>query len=549
MKRILWIAVAALIAAPLHAAGRHESIDRNASKIRLSAPGELPLVHEPVTLRAFVPSIGFIADFKTNAYARWIEEQTGVRIEWIESGKVDAKNKLSAMLASGDYTDIIFGANGSGLASQDLYRYGRQGIFIPLDDLIEKQGFWIKELFAAEPECKKIITSPDGHIYGLPAVFTDDYHMTMRQKFWINKAWLSRLGLGMPATTEEFYRVMKAFKEMDANGNGDPEDEIPMTGAKRNMENLALWIMSAFVPAGGQDDSGDASLNNYEFVIEGKVFFSADKNAFRDGLIFIRRLYTEGLIDVAALTQDRSQIKARVEGGVNRIGGVASHHPGNFAALSDDMDAPIHQYAALPPLKGPKGRAATPWFIDAVIKPGEFVVTDACRYPELAFRWADHFYRLESMMHDKGIEGVHWTRVDPGEALTALNGKPAKYKYLKSLTMEDNAQINMGPGWTRDLKNEFARTPGFSYEVFLYDSTKLYEPYKVRRYPYATVSVADKDFQEFTDLRRTIHTFAAEATDRFIIGDLDIGADWDDYTRQLEEIGLSRYLAILQDNL
>jgi putative aldouronate transport system substrate-binding protein len=284
-------------------------------------------------------------------------------------------------------------------------------------------------------------------------------------------------------------------------------------------------------------------------VIDGKVFFSADKDAFREGLIFIRRLYTEGLIDVAALTQDRSQIKARVEGGVNRIGGVASHHPGNFATLSDDMDAPIHQYAALPPLKGPKGRAATPWFIDAVIKPGEFVVTDACRYPELAFRWADHFYRLESMMHDKGIEGIHWTRVDPGEALTALNGKPAKYKYLKSLTMEDNAQINMGPGWTRDLKNEFARTPGFSYEVFLYDSTKLYEPYKVRRYPYATVSVADKDFQEFTDLRRTIHTYVAEATDRFIIGDLDIGADWDDYTRQLEEIGLSRYLAILQDNL
>jgi len=115
--------------------------------------------------------------------------------------------------------------------------------------------------------------------------------------------------------------------------------------------------------------------------------------------------------------------------------------------------------------------------------------------------------------------------------------------------MEDNAQINMGPGWTRDLKNEFARNPGFSYEEFLYDSTKLYEPYKVRRYPYATVSIADEDFQEFTDLRRTIHTYVAEATDRFIIGDLDIDTEWDDYVKQLEQIGLSRYLKILQDNL
>ena len=30
-----------------------------------------------------------------------------------------------------------------------------------------------------------------------------------------------RLGLSMPTTTEEFYQVLKAFKEQDANGNGD----------------------------------------------------------------------------------------------------------------------------------------------------------------------------------------------------------------------------------------------------------------------------------------------------------------------------------------
>lgn len=54
---------------------------------------------------------------------------------------------------------------------------------------------------------------------------------------------------------------------------------------------------------------------------------------------------------------------------------------------------------------------------------------------------------------------------------------------------------------------------------------------------------------ELTDLRRTIHTYVAEATDRFIIGDLDIDTEWDDYVKQLEQIGLSRYLKILQDNL
>jgi putative aldouronate transport system substrate-binding protein len=548
MKRAAAAALCLGLAARAAALGGAEAEAPNGRTPVLSAPGRLPLVAEPVTLTAFAPSIGFIADFKTNAFYRWIEESTNVRIEWIEAGAVDAKNKLSMLLASGDYPDIIFGASGAGLSVQDVYRYGKRGVFLPLNGLIERQGYWVKEMFAAEPSFKSIITSPDGKIYGLPAVFTDDYHMTMRQKFWINRAWLDKLGLAMPTTAEEFYRVMKAFKEGDPNGNG-LADEIPMTGAKRHLEDLALWIMNAFVPAGGQDDSGDAMLNCYEFIVDGQVSFSADKKEFREGLKFIRRLYVEGLLDLDALTQDRAQIKPLIEGGVNRVGGVASHHPGNFCALTDDPTKPFHDYAALPPLRGPAGARNTPWFIDAVIKPGEFVITSRCRYPEIAFRWADHFYSLESMLRDKGVEGVHWARVLPGEDLVAFNGLPAKYKYLQPLKMADNAQINMGPGWTRDLKNEFAKSAGFSYEEFLYDATKLYEPYQVRRYPYGTVAVADEVFAEFNDLRRTIHSYVAEATDRFIIGDMDLDAQWGEYLRQLDRIGLPRFLAILRESL
>lgn len=46
----------------------------------------------------------------------------------------------------------------------------------------------------------------------------------------INKQWLDNLKLEVPATTDELYTVLKAFKEQDANGNGDSKDEIPMMG-------------------------------------------------------------------------------------------------------------------------------------------------------------------------------------------------------------------------------------------------------------------------------------------------------------------------------
>ena len=67
-------------------------------------------------------------------------------------------------------------------------------------------GFPINVMHAlkAVPEIGKAIASPDGNIYALPLVAMDDYHLTMRQKAFINKSWLDRLGLDMPTTTEEF---------------------------------------------------------------------------------------------------------------------------------------------------------------------------------------------------------------------------------------------------------------------------------------------------------------------------------------------------------
>jgi putative aldouronate transport system substrate-binding protein len=511
----------------------------------VAPPGSFPIVEQKVELTAIAPTIGFIKDWKTNASYLWRERLTNVRVDFIETTRTEARTKLGVMLASGDYPDIIFGMSGSGLSVQDVSRYGEQGRFIPLNALIEKYGYETSRMLASDPEIRKAITSPDGNIYALPLVAMDDYHLTMRQKAFIDKAWLDRLGLAMPTTTDEFFATMKAFKERDPNGDG-LADEIPMTGAKRSQEDLAMWIMNAFIVAGGPDESADATLNCYEYIVGGRAFFNADKPQFREGLRFLNSLFRNGLLDVAALNRDKGQIKPLVDGERVRVGLVASHHPANFCALSDDMGAPIHQFVALPPIRGPGGNRTTPWMIDATVQPGQFAITDKCRDPVVAFRWGDSFFNLEATLADKGVEGLHWARASPDERLVGINGKPAKYEYLKSLTIGDNAQIGFGPGWTRDIKNEFAASADkFSYEEFLYDATRLYEPYKVRRYPYSTAPIAESDMTEFDDLRRTIHAYIGESVDRFIIGDLDIGRDWDSYVRQLGQIGLDRYLQIL----
>ena len=69
---------------------------------------------------------------------------------------------------------------------------------------------------------RQMVTNPDGHIYTQPG------KKPLRPKGcdtpFINKAWLDRLGLEIPTTVDEWYEVLKAFKEQDANGNGMPDD-------------------------------------------------------------------------------------------------------------------------------------------------------------------------------------------------------------------------------------------------------------------------------------------------------------------------------------
>lgn len=67
------------------------------------------------------------------------------------------------------------------------------------------------------------MTAPDGHIYTIPYVCTDT---TVGYSPYINTKWLENVGMSTPTTTDEFEAVLKAFKEQDANGNGDASDEI-----------------------------------------------------------------------------------------------------------------------------------------------------------------------------------------------------------------------------------------------------------------------------------------------------------------------------------
>ena len=62
---------------------------------------DLPIVTEPVTLSVFAGQQSICEDLNTNYATKWVEEQTGIHIEWITVPANDAQEKLNVMINSG----------------------------------------------------------------------------------------------------------------------------------------------------------------------------------------------------------------------------------------------------------------------------------------------------------------------------------------------------------------------------------------------------------------------------------------------------------------
>lgn len=265
-----------------------------------------------------------------------VEKRANVKIEWQEI-TADWDQKKGPMLASGDIPDLFVGP--TVITDADFAQFN--GLFQDLNTLLDKAPN-VQKMFTDKPETKIIATQTDGRILGLPKY----------QRFWpdsvnrqyINQTWLDNLGLDMPTNWDELYDVLLAFKEKDANGNGDTNDEIPVdwTGGIGGFFNPAIMLGGM-----GINLSSDISGQGY-FVEDGKVKNYLVDDRYKELVTFLNKLNTAGLINSEVFTHDYTKFQsvARGEGDTAKVGftwgWVASDRFGEQLAS---------QYTSMSPLK------------------------------------------------------------------------------------------------------------------------------------------------------------------------------------------------------
>lgn len=504
----------------------------------VTAAGELPVVKEKITLQVGIPGSSLIEDLDTNAFTKFLEEKTGIDLTFYEFPSSGGTDKLNVMLASDSELPEVL--SGFGLPQSTFLEYADREVFLDLTQYIEKYGYWIKEMekTSTVKNFDSYMTSANGKKYFVPNVSEQTGNMYGGKAF-INKAWLDKLGLEMPETTEDFARVMEAFVTQDPNGNGK-NDEIGFTGSKDGWnEKPVNFLMNSFV----YDNYNDGFTVGKNHKLE--LNYRTDK--YKEGLKYIAELVKKKGLDVQCYTQSSSMLRSLCASDDEIVGAFATGSPD---VLFSDNPERLKNFVALPPLKGPDGTAYA-YKNDFSLDAGG-IITKYCKNPAAAFRFFDFMLSEEaSTFFRYGVEGTDWKAVDENTpALFESIGAKARILQILPYGSVQNSHWNQyGPSfrsaaisdtmaWDGDpLNGEYIKAQALS----AYIGKGPEETFKT-----TNMTLEIEDMQEFNDIRTSITTYVKEAVAQFVSGEKDVDKDWGEFQKSLENLDVDRYLELAQ---
>lgn len=533
-------------AAPVYAKKKEKE-----KEVKLTEAGTYPIVPEgeELTLSCFTILQPNVEDFATNDFTKYLEDLTGVHIEWITSNANDYKEKLNMMLSSGDYPDILLGV------APELSKFGvQEQIIIPIDEYLTEEN--MPNYMKRYGDRLDISRESDGKIYS-PIAENDCYHCSYGRKMWINTKYLEEMGVEKPTTTDEFIEVCKKFQEYKPDG-------IPVLGTapgKGWYAEAEDYFMGSFI----LPPSKSYTLNVRDKTAvtwDGEVVCVAKDDRYREFLKYENTLYNEGILYEGNFTQDEAQMKAII----NQEDAPALAFA--TGTISNDIDVASNpelyaQYETLPPLKGPDGTQLSTYFKYLAISDGNFCVTDACKNPEAALRWVDFFYsEIGDLASQYGPdEGKDWILNPEGEV--GLNGKPAKYKILNPYSAETqnhdwqdlgirvaDREYTLGEATAQDVDLNSAEGLG----KLLYDSTaRDYEPYGQTEENsdldvLPQLKLTTEETTKVSTVAVEIEKLIDETSTAFIVGTRDINNDkeWESFKEALDKAGLADLLEVYQ---
>lgn len=534
-KKVLATSMLAVMFA-LTACGGNET--DTASDYTESADISLPL-QETMTLNILTQSSP-LAPADPNDKLIWqrYEDETNVHINWTNYSNDVFAEKRNLKIASNELPDAIFDA---GLSDYDILSYAEDEVIIPVEDLIDNHMPNLKKIFDENPEYRDFVTAPDGHIYTFPWIEElgagkDSIHSVANIP-WINQTWLNNLGLEMPTTTDELANVLQQFKEKDADGDGDPNNELPISFIYGDGGNSNNFLYGSF----GYGDNGDHIVVNND----GEVVYTLADEGYKEAVKYMNELYTKGLVDKEVFTQDWNTYASK--GKSQKYGMYFTWDMGNVSGFTSgdysDPDNIVSDYVAMPPLAGPDGNVNVNRSNGFGLDRGRMVICADNQNPILTAKWIDGLYApLQSVQDNWGTYG------DETQAnIFELDGNMLKHLPLNGTAPSELRQKTSVSGPLAILDEyygEYVTLPDDAAWRMNILST-VYVPYMQMDNNYPRVFMTDVDQKEITDIEVSLNEYAMAMQADFIKNG-NVDARWDEYLAELDKLKLGRFLEMKQ---
>lgn len=472
-----------------------------------------------------------------------IQEATNVEINWTAIQADQWSDKISLKMSdTAQMTDFIFSA---GFGDNDLLKYGKQGVIIPLEEYIDAYMPNLKKIFDEHPEYRAMSMDTDGHIWALPWIEQLGSEKTAIQTVgnmsFINNKWLDFLGLQMPKTVDEFEQVLIAFRDHASelqNEFGIEGDIIPMSCIVNNGDQDPSLIINGFGDGYGDNDKA----RHIAVTDDKKVICTATQDGYKAGITWLHQLYEEGVIDTESFTQDWSTYVAKGKSG--RYGVCFSWDVANIDNLEDWI--PLGALTADTTNITPQNGSFTSGF-----DRGRCVVTAVAQNPALVCAWLDQMYQpFQSPQNNWGTYGEE-DEFDIFELGTNANGD----EMLQHAPLGEASPVEVreaeavgGPLAVLDEYYDVYVTCPDDAQYRLDWISEYFTPDMNTEYVYPNVFMSQEDTKILSDLQTDIEKLInAKKSDWIMNGFTD--ADWDQYQKELEAYGISDYLALFQKYL
>lgn len=464
----------------------------------------------------FVPN--FLDDVSNKEIYLAIGEATGVNIQVVGYSLVNASEQFQLMVASGDYTDIIYGFGMQYTGSVE--GAVEDEIILDLSDKLEEYAPDYCQYLYNDEEVNLAAHTDAGYVPSFCGI--NDEARSVNGGLIIRTDYLDAVGMEMPTTYDELEAALTAFKN---------DLQVPSP----YWSNPAGYVVET---TAGFDIAPDF------FVQDGVVKYGFYEDGFYDYLTTMNRWYENGLLyaDFAAQSADQqfppSDMVNNNEVGVwfNSLNEMRSYS----AETSTDPNFAI---AGLPVPAAEKD-AVTHFstVTDKVDTRGGNFISTNCKDPELAMAWCNYWYTEEGcLLANYGIEGKSWTRDADGNPQFTdliLNNPDMAFDIAISVYCEFN-----GGGYyilNEKTDSNYAEVQLEARQNWLSNSDTAYN------YPsYASLSAEESSI--YANYIGDITTYVEEMTLKYITGSEPLTEEsFDVYQQTMDNFGMQECIEVYQ---